>query len=187
MRDGRWARLLESSTTDGGRILLGLDVTSTRKAEEERDELSRTFKSILDHAPFALVIKGADLTYRLTNNRFARWHAPPGKDPTGATYEEVTGNLHSEVTTGDSNVLASGEPAELEAAFSGHDPSISRVRVIKFRCATRTVACRVWPRSLWISPPAIRRRKPRRCIAQGLRTPSKVFPRVSSCSIATNG
>ncbi len=132
MRDGRWARVLESSTTEGGRILLVLDVTSSRKAEEERDELSRTFQSILDHAPFAIVIKGADLKYHLTNERFARWYASPGKDISGATYEELTGNLDKEVTTGDSAVLESGEPAEFEAVFSGHDPSISRVRVIKF-------------------------------------------------------
>lgn len=132
LRDGRWARLLESSTSEGGYILLGLDVTSAKAIQEERDQLNRTFKSILDHAPFAFVIKGPDLKYRLTNEKFVQWYSPLGADGTGATFEEVTGSLDDEVTSGDSAVLASGTAVQFESAFTGKDASISRVRVITF-------------------------------------------------------
>jgi len=54
--DGRWMRVRESATPDGGRVLLTRDVTDRKRAEEEQREREQLWRAIAEGVPLPIVI-----------------------------------------------------------------------------------------------------------------------------------
>ncbi|MFO1152349.1 MAG: PAS domain S-box protein [Rhodospirillales bacterium] len=122
---------------DSGKALgyqaFGTDLTARRRAEEALRESESLLTAVLDHAPALISIKDVEGRVILANRHFAVLEGPSLQD-TGMTslFDLYPAGRTEEMTRSDHEVLASGEPCEIEEALYHYDGTLHTYLTIKF-------------------------------------------------------
>jgi PAS domain S-box-containing protein len=73
-RDGRWSRVTENRTVEGGVALVRTDITALKRHEEELARASQRLADAIEAIPGAFVLYDADDRLVLWNNKYAEFH-----------------------------------------------------------------------------------------------------------------
>jgi signal transduction histidine kinase len=73
-RDGRWARVTESRTVEGGVALVRTDITALKRHEEELARASQRLADAIEAVPGAFVLYDAEDRLVLWNSKYADFH-----------------------------------------------------------------------------------------------------------------
>jgi PAS domain S-box-containing protein len=95
---------------------------SERRAREKADEATQFLEALLDAMPATMSYKDTDLRYRLLNRRMRDMRQAQGVSYIGQTWSEIVGpDAAAAIEDVDRRVLATGEPAHMEQAWTGPD------------------------------------------------------------------
>lgn len=81
MSDGRYLLLTTSTTTDGGRALVGVDISEQKQVEAELRKLSQ----VVEQSPVSVMLTGRDGVIEYVNPMFERLTGVAAQDATGLT------------------------------------------------------------------------------------------------------
>jgi PAS domain S-box-containing protein len=111
----------------------GTDLTARRRAEEALRESQGLLTAVLDHAPALISIKDVEGRVILANRHFAVLEGPSLQD-TGvqSLFDPYPAGRSEEMTRSDLEVLASGEPCEIEEELCHFDGTPHTYLTIKF-------------------------------------------------------
>jgi len=113
--DGRWLRMREERTGNGGIFITATDITETKTIERAEREIRDRLHSVIDHLPAGLVLKDENGTYLLANNQFLELYGMPGREVIGDTaYEHFPASEAEVIHAQDRTVLRTGVPMEAE-------------------------------------------------------------------------
>ena len=113
--DGRWTRVREERTGNGGLFLTVTDITETKTMERAEREIRDRLRAVIDHLPAGLVLKDGDGNYMLANQQFLELYGLQDHDVIGATAYECFPKEQAEVVSAqDRTVLRTGIPMEAE-------------------------------------------------------------------------
>ena len=87
--DGRWVRIREGRMPDGGRVLLTVDETARREAEDALRRSEARLAAFMQHAPVGMYLKDAAGRYLLANPEMAKVFGRPVAEVVGQTPEDV--------------------------------------------------------------------------------------------------
>ncbi len=115
LSDGKWLRMREELTANGGVFLTAIDVTETKTFERAEREIRDRLRAVIDHLPAGLVLKDENGVHMLANQQFLELYGLQGLDVIGDTAFDHFPEAEAEVITSqDSTVLRSGVPMEAE-------------------------------------------------------------------------
>lgn len=98
------------------------DLSGLKTAEKERSQLQQQFKSLIDNSPAAILMKGTDGKYLLSNKKWNSWFNPEEKDITGMTvYDIAPKDIADKTTKQDQDVIETGEPKTWEDTMTCAD------------------------------------------------------------------
>jgi PAS domain S-box-containing protein len=87
--DGRWVRIREGQMPDGGRVLLTVDETARREAEEALKRSEARLAAFMQHAPVGMYLKDVAGRYLMANPEMAKVFERPVAEVVGRTPEDV--------------------------------------------------------------------------------------------------
>ncbi len=113
--DGRWLRIREEVTANGGLFLTVTDVTETKVIERAEREIRDRLRAVIDHLPAGLVLKDGSGRYLLANQQFMELYGLQTEKVVGGTARDYFPGEQAEVISGqDRTVLRTGIPMEAE-------------------------------------------------------------------------
>ena len=113
--DGRWIRIREERTANGGLFLTLTDITETKTMERAEREIRDRLRAVIDHLPAGLVLKDEGGAYMLANQQFLELYGLQGREVVGGTAFEYFPEQQAEVISAqDRVVLRTGIPMEAE-------------------------------------------------------------------------
>src|SRR3546814_10198050 len=78
--DGKWIRVREERTGNGGMFLTVTDVTATKSIERAEREIRDRLRAVIDHLPAGLVLTDETGKYLLANQQFMDLYGLQAKD-----------------------------------------------------------------------------------------------------------
>ena len=133
LSDGRWLRLEERRTRDGGIVGIRTDITELKRAEEEIRASEERFRNTFDHSPSIISVKDLQGRFTLVNKRFEEWLKVRREDAIGKTSHDVYPSEFAEFfLSQDQEVLLSGKPVVWEATVPFRDGKIRTIVNTKF-------------------------------------------------------
>ena len=123
----------DESGNPTGYQAFGTDLTGRRRAEEALRESEGLLTAVLDHAPALISIKDVEGRVILANRHFAVLEGPSLQD-TGvkSLFDLYPAGRTEEMTRSDLEVLATGDPCEIEEELCHFDGSLHTYLTIKF-------------------------------------------------------
>jgi PAS domain S-box-containing protein len=117
-RDGRWSRISEARTGDGGIVHIRTDITDLKRAEREAWRDRGLLQAIFEAVPASISVKDLDLRYIMVNpvmrDRMTDRPAPPLAEFIGRTASELFGpDAGGPSEALDREVIATGQPVPL--------------------------------------------------------------------------
>jgi PAS domain S-box-containing protein len=120
--DGRWLRMREERTGNGGVFLTATDISETKSMERAEREIRDRLRAVIDHLPAGLVLKDGKGVYLLANHQFLELYGLQGRDVIGDTaYENFPQAEADTITAQDRTVLRTGVPMEAEMEITRLD------------------------------------------------------------------
>ncbi|MEO3427566.1 PAS domain-containing protein [Pelagibius sp. CAU 1746] len=120
--DGRWFRLREERTGNGGIFLTATDVSETKIIERTERELRDRLRAVIDHLPAGLVLKDQNGVYLLANQQFGELYGLRSSDIIGQCAHDHFPAAEADVTNAqDRTVLRTGIPMEAEMEVTRRD------------------------------------------------------------------
>ena len=112
--NGRWARLNEYRTADGGIVGILTDVTDLKNRTIELKRSRELLKAVIDAVPALIGVKDADSRYLMMNRFQAELYGTTPADAVGRTASEIMGADYGEQARMlDRRVLETGEQVSL--------------------------------------------------------------------------
>ncbi|WP_422368913.1 PAS domain-containing sensor histidine kinase [Pelagibius sp.] len=131
--DGKWLRIREERTANGGLFLTATDITETKTIERAEQEIRDRLRAVIDHLPAGLTLKDQDGRYLLVNQQFRDLFGLDGRDLVGATAFDSFNKSEAEVFNAqDRMVLKTGIPMEVESEVTRRDGSKVLAMVTRF-------------------------------------------------------
>ncbi len=119
--DGRWFRLREERTGNGGIFLTATDVSETKTIERAEREIRDRLRAVIDHLPAGLVLKDKDGAYLLANQQFSELYGLQSNEIIGQSAHDHFPAAEAEVINAqDRTVLRTGIPMEAEMEVTRH-------------------------------------------------------------------
>ena len=122
--------------SDGEIVAIGtisIDDSDRRHAEEALKKSERLLRSIFDHSPSAITMKGLDGRYQLVSQKTQDWYGVPTSGVSTSTVNELcTDTIATWAATRDAQVLAGNETIVEETEHVFQDGQAHRVVVAKF-------------------------------------------------------
>ena len=117
-----------------GVVSVSVDLTDQKKAENAIRESEAKLQAITQNAPLLLNLKDKEGRYQFVNDVYAQWVRKPVDEIIGKTVSEVFSNRNLDIIIEqEAKVLATGEPAEFEAAaMSAEGDGERMMQYIKF-------------------------------------------------------
>ena len=113
--DGRWMRIREERTSNGGLFLTVTDVTETKTMERAEREIRDRLRAVIDHLPAGLVLKDESGAHMLANQQFMELYGLQGREVVGTTAEaHFPPEQAAIIAEQDRTVLRTGIPMEAE-------------------------------------------------------------------------
>src|SRR3546814_370572 len=113
--DGRWTRVREEETANGGLFLTVTDITETKTIERAEREIRDRLRAVIDHLPAGLVLKDEHGVHLLANQQVLELYGLQGREVVGTTARDHFPPQQAEVIIAqDSTVLRTGIPMEAE-------------------------------------------------------------------------
>jgi PAS domain S-box-containing protein len=113
--DGRWVRIREERTANGGLFLTVTDITETKIMERAERDIRDRLRAVIDHLPAGLVLKDGNGVHMLANQQFQELYGLQGREVIGSTAAEHFPEVQAEVIAEqDRTVLRTGIPMEAE-------------------------------------------------------------------------
>ena len=113
--DGKWVRIREERTGNGGLFLTVTDVTETKTIERAERDIRDRLRAVIDHLPAGLVLKDEEGVHLLANQQFLELYGLQGRDVIGTTAREHFPQPQADVIMAqDRTVLRTGIPMEAE-------------------------------------------------------------------------
>ncbi|MGF1631521.1 MAG: PAS domain-containing sensor histidine kinase [Kiloniellaceae bacterium] len=120
--DGKWIRVREERTANGGMFLTVTDVTETKTIERAEREIRERLRAVIDHLPAGLVLKDEDGRYLLANQQFMELYGLQDCDVIGRTAYDHFPQVQAEtIAAQDHTVLRTGIPMEAEMEVTRMD------------------------------------------------------------------
>ncbi len=111
----------------------GTDLTDRRRTEEALRESEGLLSAVLDHAPALISIKDREGRVILANRHFAVLDGPSLQDtPIKSLFDLYPAGRAEEMSRSDLEVLASGDPCEIEEELCHYDGTVHTYLTIKF-------------------------------------------------------
>ena len=130
---GRWIRLADRRTGDGGFVGVRTDITELKRTEQGLKESEERIRSIVDNSPNAIFLKDTDGRYQLVNERFVEWCGIDGTTAIGRTTAELMPPETADAFAAlDSDVLRDLKPVEAERELISHDGSRRCLQITEF-------------------------------------------------------
>src|SRR3546814_5255369 len=83
--DGRWTRVREEETANGGLFLTVTDITETKTIERAEREIRDRLRAVIDHLPAGLVLKDEHGVHLLANQQVLELYGLQGREVVGTT------------------------------------------------------------------------------------------------------
>jgi PAS domain S-box-containing protein len=113
--DGRWVRIREERTANGGLFLTVTDITETKIMERAERDIRDRLRAVIDHLPAGLVLKDGNGVHMLANQQFLELYGLQGREVIGSTAAEHFPEAQAKVIAEqDRTVLRTGIPMEAE-------------------------------------------------------------------------
>src|SRR3546814_331584 len=113
--NGKWIRVREERTGNGGMFLTVTDVTETKSIERAEREIRDRLRAVIDHLPAGLVLKDEQGKYLLANQQFMELYGLQAKDMISGTADDYFPHPQAEIIDAqDRTVLRTGIPMEAE-------------------------------------------------------------------------
>ncbi|MEM7652733.1 MAG: PAS domain S-box protein, partial [Pseudomonadota bacterium] len=94
---------------------IGVDVTQQKAAEAALRQSEAEFRTIIENAPLAIVLRSLDGRFQKVNNAFAEYAGRPVEEIEGRKADEVLTPEFAQIMRGkDREIIANGEPASFE-------------------------------------------------------------------------
>ena len=116
--DGRWLRINEYRTDDGGTVAIYSDITEIKRREQSLKQSRRLLRSVIDAVPAVINVKDRDSRYLLMNRFQGEVYGAAPEDAIGRTSADLMGASYGgEMRRRDIAVMESGQPLH----FIEHD------------------------------------------------------------------
>jgi len=113
--DGRWLRMREERTNNGGVFLTATDITETKVIERAEQDIRDRLRAVIDHLPAGLVLKDQNGVHLLANHQFLELYGfDERKVIKGTAYDLMPREIADDSTRHDQVVLRTGIPMEEE-------------------------------------------------------------------------
>ena len=113
--DGRWTRIREERTANGGLFLTLTDVTETKTMERAERAIRDRLRAVIDHLPAGLVLNDEDGSYLLANQQYLELYGIRETGVVGRTVFDHFPVAQAElIEAQDRTVLRTGIPMEAE-------------------------------------------------------------------------
>ena len=131
--DGRWLRMREERTGNGGIFLTATDITETKVIERAEQDIRDRLRAVIDHLPAGLVLKDQNGVHLLANQQFFELYGVDEKKVIGGTaYDIMDEAIADEITEHDQVVLRTGIPMEAEREVARTDGEHITCMVTRF-------------------------------------------------------
>ena len=131
--DGKWLRIREERTANGGLFLTATDITETKTIERAEQEIRDRLRAVIDHLPAGLTLKDQDGRYLLVNEQFCDLFGLQNCNLVGATaFESFTKSEAEVFNAQDRMVLKTGIPMEVESEVTRQDGSKVLAMITRF-------------------------------------------------------
>lgn len=87
--DGRWIRINERKTEDGGTVAVYSDITDLKRAEQAVRESEEFLSTVLDHLPFPVYVRNREGRFTLVNRQYREVYLSDKVDLHGKTLYDV--------------------------------------------------------------------------------------------------
>ncbi len=122
--DGRWLRMREERTGNGGVFLTATDISETKTFERAEQEVRDRLRAVIDHLPAGLVLKDSSGSYMMANQQFVELYGLKDRDVVGGTAHDHFPESEAQVIEfQDRTVLRTGIPMEAEMEVTRGDGS----------------------------------------------------------------
>ncbi len=110
VRDGRWLRIRERRTSDGGTVVVWSDITALKEREAALRESRQTLEAVIDSIPAIVNTKDLNSRYVMMNGYQATLYGISPEQAVGRTAAEILGDDYGAYTAAlDQKVIESGE------------------------------------------------------------------------------
>ena len=131
-RENGWFQIREHTTPDGSTLLVTVDISDLRKAEESLRESERHQKAILDNISDIAWLKDREHRFIATNEAFAKFSGLEPSDLLGKTTTEIwPRELAKGYMVDDDEVITTGRRKKVEEILEGKDGKRIWVETIK--------------------------------------------------------
>ena len=129
-----WVRLFTTYYPDLDYLeTSNIDITAQKRAEQALAASQERFRSVIDHAPTAIVLKNLDGQIELVNRTYETFFDTSAKDVLGKTAMELyLPDVAARVDDNDQKVAETGIVIVEEAAATQPDLPVQLVRIMKF-------------------------------------------------------
>ena len=115
LADGRWLRIEERRTSQGGIVGLRTDITELKQIEQALRTSEERFRATLDNSPSAVTLKGLDGRFQLSNRRFNTLFGFSAQEVVGKTSHDLfSKEIADRIEALDREVLETGKVIESE-------------------------------------------------------------------------
>ncbi|WP_299394910.1 PAS domain S-box protein [Pelagibius sp.] len=131
--DGKWLRVREERTTNGGIFMTATDITETKTIERAEQEIRDRLRAVIDHLPAGLSLKNQDGQYMLVNQQFRDVYGLGATQLLGESPFDYFRHDEAEVFRAqDWMVLKTGVPMEVETEVTRGDGGKVFVMITRF-------------------------------------------------------
>ncbi|MEQ8355731.1 MAG: ATP-binding protein [Kiloniellaceae bacterium] len=120
--DGRWLRMREERTGNGGVFLTATDITETKVIERAEQDIRDRLRAVIDHLPAGLVLKDKTGVHLLANQQFMELYGFQEPGVIGGTAYDLFPLAEADlISQQDQTVLRTGIPMEAEREITRLD------------------------------------------------------------------